>query len=61
MVQVLPPKMTLTMQFFVDNIFPDIVAAKSACDTSWKLALYLDNALTHPVVLTARKRNHGEP
>jgi hypothetical protein len=30
-IQVLPPKMTFTAKFFVDNSLPDIAAAKPAC------------------------------
>jgi hypothetical protein len=54
-IQALPPKMTFTAKFLVNNILPDIVAAKPACDPCQRLVLHLANASPHQAVLTAQK------
>jgi hypothetical protein len=39
--------MTFTAQFFVDNISPDVVAAKPVCHPCWRLALQIVHPSWH--------------
>jgi hypothetical protein len=52
-IQDLPPKMKFTAKFFADNILPEIVGDKPACDHYRRLVLHIDNTASHPAVLTA--------
>jgi hypothetical protein len=53
-IQDLPPKGTFIAGFFVENILPDIVAAKPASDTHHRLVLHMDNAFPHRTLLTSQ-------
>jgi hypothetical protein len=55
MIQTLPPKMTFTAKFFVDNILPDVLAAKRACQPYRRPVLHMDTASPHRAVLAAQK------
>jgi hypothetical protein len=48
-------KMRFTVKFFVDNILPDIVAAKPACDSYRQLVLQMYYASQRQTVLTPQK------
>jgi hypothetical protein len=54
-IQTSPPKMTVTAVSFVDNIVPDIVAAKPVCDPCRRRVLHMDNASPHRAVLIAQR------
>jgi hypothetical protein len=43
----LTPKMTFTVEFFVDDISPDVVAAKPSSNPKRRLALHVDNDSPH--------------
>jgi histone-lysine N-methyltransferase SETMAR len=47
--------MTFTAKFFIDNVLPDIVAAKPPCRPHRRLIVHMDNASPHRAVSTARK------
>jgi hypothetical protein len=53
-IQALPPKVTFTLEFFVDAILPHTVAAKPTGDSARQLVLHTDSASPHCTRLTTR-------
>jgi hypothetical protein len=53
--QVLPPKVTITTKGFIDNILPDIVAAKGASRPDRRLVRQMDNDSPDYAKPTSRK------
>jgi hypothetical protein len=53
--QVLPLKMTSIAKFFVDNIFPGIVAANPGCGLYRRLVGHMDNASPHQMMSRTQK------
>jgi hypothetical protein len=59
-IQVLPPNVTFTSEFFIDAILPHIVAAKPAGNLGRRLVLHMDNASPHGARLTARNLEESQ-
>jgi hypothetical protein len=48
-------KRTFTVNFFVDNILADVVAAQPACDPYRRIVLLMDNVPSERALLTKQK------